>query len=353
VKLTVGTQVKARGLVYVQRELAADKEPTLLLVKDKEGLKDGLADHVTPGPLAYLDRKIPTFTTAEGMTFKQLDLVRGTETYQLKSEKTGVLETWKFALPKDMDQRVADGFAVRDILFGLARLSALRVAAEKPGDKELEGFGLKPPQVQAAVTLTMRDDKEEKHTFSFGKETPDKSGLFAKSDHSDMVYVVPAAILTPLQAELQDKTLFAFDVDKVRGMKLAGWKNVVGLVQTLDFERKSKTSWVANSPPGYELEPAVAESFLLTLSKLRTTKFLKGAPKPEYGLDAKNPGLLTIEIMVEVEKAPLKLTIGSPDAADKAYYATTGNSKDQVVLVPEIPFKSVLEKPVYFTKAGQ
>jgi hypothetical protein len=334
--------------------MAAERQPTLLLVKDKEAAKDGLVDRVTPGPLAYLDHKIPTFTTAEGMTPKQLDLMRGTESYQLKSEKTGVLETWKFALPKDMEQRAADAFAVRDILFGLARLSALRVAAEKPADKQLEGFGLKPPLFQATLTLTNKDNKEEKYTYSFGKETPDKLGVFAKSDRGDLVYVVPSAILTPLQAELQDKTLFAFDVDKVRGLKLSGWKNIVGLVQTLDLERKSMTSWVAKAPPGYEVEPAVAESFLQTLSNLRTTKFLKGAPKPEYGLDAaKNSGLLTIEIMVEGEKTPLKLTIGSPDAADKAYYATTGNIKDQVVLVPEEPIKRVLEKPVYFTKAGQ
>ena len=161
-------------------------------------------------------------------------------------------------------------------------------------------------------------------------------------------------LLTALQAELQDKALFAFDVDKVRSLKLSGWRNVVAGGQTLDLERKSASSWVAKPPQVLDIEPAITESFLRMLSGLRTTKFLKGPPKPEYGLDpAKNLALLTIEIMVEGEKAPLKLTVGGPDAANKAYYAIVGDSKDQVVLVPEDAFKRVLERPVYFTKAGQ
>jgi len=352
-RFTVGKQLKDRGLVYVLREIAGEKQPALLLVKDKQGIKEGLADRVTPGPLAYLDHKIPAYSASTGSTVKLLDLTRGTETFQLKSEKTGEIETWKFSAPKEMDQRPADSFAVRDIL-GLGRLIALRVAAERPTDKQLEGFGLKPPQFQATITAADKDGKEEKYSYSFGKETPDKSGIFMKSDRSDLVYVIPDAILTSLQAELQDKNLFAFDVDKVRGLKITGWKNVVAGGQTLDLERKSKNSWTAKSPQGLEVEPAITESFLHMLSNLRTTKFLTGAPKPEYGLDpAKNPGLLTIEIILDGNKPPLKLTIGGPNAADKAYYATTGAGKDQAVLVPEDTFKRVLEKPVYFTKAGQ
>jgi hypothetical protein len=359
VRLTIGKQLKDRALVYVLRETAGAKEGTLLLAKDKEGIKEGLADRVTPGPLAYLDRKVPTYAIGEGTTIKQLDLTRPGETYQLKNEKSGDAKSgepdvWKFAAPKELDKRPADTYAVHDIIFGLNRLTPLRVAAEKPDDKQLEGFGLKPPQVQATLTLATKDNKEEKFTYSFGKETPDKTGVFLKSDRNDLVYVVPTTVMTPLQAELQDKTLFSFDVDKVRGLKLAGWKNVVGSGYALELERKSKTSWVAKAPPGYELEPSVAESFLQMLSHLKTTKFLKGPPKPEFGLDqAKNAGVLTIEISVEGEKEPLKLTIGSPSAADKAYYATTSTLKEQVVLVPEDSFKRVLEKPVYFTKAGQ
>src|SRR5205807_10158930 len=127
---------------------------------------------------------------------------------------------------------------------------------------------------------------------------------------------------TALQAELRDKTLFTFDVDKVRSLRLSGWKNVVGSVQTLDMERKSTTSWIAKSPPGYEIEPSAAESFLHTLASLHTTKFLKGPPKPEYGLDpAKNTSLLTIEFNIEGDKNSRMLTIGSFDNADKSYSA--------------------------------
>jgi hypothetical protein len=354
VRLTIGKQLKDRGLVYVLREAADEKQPALLLVKDKEGAKEGLVDRVTPGPLAYLDRKLPAIPMGPDTQAKQVTLTRGGETFQLKSEKSGEVEHWKFEAPKELAGRSADAYAVRDILFGLQRMQPLRVAAENPNDKQLEGFGFKPPQTEVTVITTTKDNKEEKHTYSFGKETPDKAGIFARASGSDLVYVLPSITLTPLQGELQDKAIFSFDVEKVHALKISGWKNVTGITQTLDLERKSKNSWVAKSPQGYEVEPTVAESFLHTLSNLKAIKFLRGGLKPEYGLDAaKNPGILTIEIMVEGEKAPLSLTIGLPDAADKGYYAVTGATKDQALVVPEEPFKRVLEKPVYFTRAGQ
>jgi hypothetical protein len=357
VRLTIGKQDKDRGLVYVLREVAGEKEPTLLLVKDKEGGKEGLVDRVTPGPLAYLDRKVPVWSTAEGSQIKQLTLTRNGETITLKSEKSGEVNVWKFDAPKELQGRQADTYAVNDILFAVQRLTPLRVAAEKANDKQLESFGLKPAQVEVAVTVAPKDGKEEKYVYWFGKETPDKSGVFAKSDRGDFVYVAPPAILTTLQAELQDKTIFTFDADKVHGLKLTGWKSFVGSPQTLELERISKSSWKAKSPPspaGFEVEASVAEAFLHTLAGLRTTKFLKGAPSPEYGLDAKtNPDLLTIEINMEGEKAPLTLTVGKPNSADKAYYATVGNVKDQVLVLPEDAFKRALEKPGYFAKAGQ
>jgi hypothetical protein len=354
VRLTVGKREKDRGLVYVLRELAGDKAPQLLLVKDKETGKEGLVDRVTPGPLAYIDRKFPSFTPGEGVEFKQLSLTRGGETFLLKHEKTGDTETWKFEAPKDSAGRLADRHAVEDLLFfGLQRIMPLRVVAEKPNDKQLEGFGLKPPQFEATVTLTDKDKKEDKYTYQFGKETPDKSGIFAKSSRSDLVYVIPSAVLNSLQAELQDKAVFAFDVEKVRSLKLSGWLNVSGVLQMLNLERKSKQSWIAKEPQGYEPEPTTTENFVLSLSSLRAIKFLQGGVKPEYGLDPKtNKSLLLIEIIVDGEKEPLKLTIGAANTQDKAYYATSSNLKGQVFLVPEDTFKRVLEKMGYFSKQG-
>src|SRR5262249_22812257 len=91
-----------------------------------------------------------------------------------------------------------------------------------------------------------------------------------------------------------------------------------------------------------------------TLSNLRAIKFLKGGNKPEYGLDPKtNKSVLLIEISIEGEKEPLKLTIGAANAQDKAYYATSSNLKEQIFLVPEDIFKRVLESPAYFSKARQ
>src|SRR5262249_21982337 len=216
VRLTFGKQLKDRALVYVLREKAGEKEQTLLLVKDKGQNKEGLVERVTPGPLAYVNRKLPTFSTSEGTQIKQLVVTRSGETLQLKSEKTGDFVEWQFEAPKELAKRKADTYAVQDILRALQFLSPVRVAAEKPVDKQLEGFGLKPPLFQATVTVAAKEakdvkdkqdekkeekkeaekeTKEEKFTYSFGKETPDKAGIFAKVEGSDLVYVVSSAVL--------------------------------------------------------------------------------------------------------------------------------------------------------------
>ena len=369
VKLTFGNQDKEKGLIYVLREVDGDKEPTLLLVKNKEA-GGTLADHVTAGPLAYLDRKIPTFSGLGFPDVARLTIVRGGEKYELKQDKTGNKQTWTFEAPKDLSGRQGDVRAIMDLQFVLQRLSALRIAAEKPDDKQLEQFGLKPPKIEVTVVLKSKDDKdkddkdkkdkdkkekdakEEKYVFSFGNVTEDRSGYYAKTAKSDLVYVVPKDAITPLEADLLDKTIFAFDVDKVRRMKLTGWKGL-GIQVTLDLERKSKQSWQAKTPKDFELEPATAEAFLNMLANLRAMKFLKTGPKPEHGLEAKNKDLMVIEIDLDGEKQPLKLTIGKLDAAEKGYFAMSSKFKDQVFLLPEDDFKRMLEKPGYFLQVGK
>src|SRR5262249_50701013 len=94
-RFPIGKHLNDLGLICVKSELGGEKQPAMLLVKDKQGIREGLADRVTPGALAYLDHRIPTFTPSEGSSIKQLDLTRGGETYQLQAEKAGILDSWK------------------------------------------------------------------------------------------------------------------------------------------------------------------------------------------------------------------------------------------------------------------
>jgi hypothetical protein len=388
IRLTFGK--KDEGKIYVLREVEGEKTPTLLLVKNTAADRAGggnLADHVTAGPLAFIDRKIPSFSAMDTADITRFTIARGGEKYELKLEKAGDKSpTWKLEGPASLAGRQGDYLTIIRLLSSIQNLRAVRVEADKASDKQLEQFGLKPPKIELTVYVNAKDDKakddkdtkdkdknkdkkdtdkdkkdkdkkEEKYVFSFGNLTGDRtSGNFAKTGKSDLVYVVSKEVITQLEADLLDKAIFTFDVDKVKGMKLTGWSKSTGEDDySLDLERKTKQNWVVKNRK-FNLEPATAEEFLTRLSDLRALKFvsLKGSPKAEQGLTAKdNKDLMVIQITFQdPKKEPLKLTIGKLSAEDKGYYAMSSNFKDQVFLVPEEDFKKMLEKPVYFAKVA-
>ena len=67
----------------------------------------------------------------------------------------------------------------------------------------------------------------------------------------------------------------------------------------------------------------------------------------EHKLDVKD-GALAVELAVDGEKEPVKLTLGAYSGPDKAYFATTSKLPGDVFLLPEDRFKKVLESPAFF-----
>src|SRR5207248_11047657 len=135
----------------------------------------------------------------------------------------------------DLAGRSADPQAVENILNTLNRLQAQKLVAEKAEPAQLEReYGLKPPAVKAVVTLK-QDGKEKSYEYDFGTEA--EGGVYGKQSQSDLVFVANKEILTTLQGQLQDPTVFRFDPNKVRSVKLTGWKDVLGTPLTLDLEK--------------------------------------------------------------------------------------------------------------------
>jgi hypothetical protein len=132
-------------------------------------------------------------------------------------------------------------------------------------------------------------------------------------------------------------------------MKLVGWQSLIGSPHTLELERKSPTDWVVKAPSGFQINPSQAESFLASLNGLRAVRFAvhKTGAKPEHKLDVKE-GALEIELTIDGQKDPIRLTIGALSTADKGYFARSNQLEGDVFLVPEDRFKKVLEKPAYF-----
>ncbi|HZT83117.1 MAG TPA: DUF4340 domain-containing protein, partial [Gemmataceae bacterium] len=205
--------------------------------------------------------------------------------------------------------------------------------------------------------VVSKDKKDETYTFTLGKETADKGGVYLKTDRNDLVYVVSNSILATLQRELLDTVVLNFDPAKVKSVKLTGWKNVTGVPTAVEFVRNDKREWVSKAA-GFDADPAKVQALVGdTLAHLRAKKFVsyKGGPAKGQGLDVKKDpqaSPLTVEVTLEGDKKPetVTLTVGGTDAKEKAYYATASTLPGAVFLVPDTDFQKVLEKPAYFLK---
>jgi hypothetical protein len=343
VKLTFGKRDRDKGIVYVQREAGEDK--TIVTVADS------VLDKVTAGPMTYVDRQLPSF--AQGFDFAKdvtkLALERGGQTWELAKETAGDKTKWKIVQPQSMAGRGSNEANVNQVLTTLAHLRAEKIVAEKAKEDELGPlYGLKPPVLKATVAVT-RDGKPEEWTYTFGKQSDTKMGVYAQLSRSDFVFLVPKATVDQLASiDLRDPTVFNFEMAKVKDAKIAGWSGVLGSVYTLDLQRKGDKDWTATGPPGFTADGAVVESFLSGLSHMQAGRFVTAKGDPELDV---NKGALQIDITVEGEKEPLRLTIGKEDPDNMgSYFAKSSTQGDAVFLVPKASFEKAKEKPAFFKK---
>src|SRR5262249_19847082 len=140
---------RERKSVAVERLVG--KDSTLALVPEE------VLEQVRKGPLAYLDRTLPTFNPVGRATedVTRLAVRREGTTYELKRDKTG--SGWTFTAPKSLAGRTANAVAVEDVLHDLNSLHALEVVAEKATPGELDKvYNLKDPPYRAVVTVTKK-----------------------------------------------------------------------------------------------------------------------------------------------------------------------------------------------------
>lgn len=338
VKLLFGKRDK--DLLYVRR--IAGKTTADLAVPDS------LLAKVTRGRIDYVDPTLPSFTPDQA---EKLTLNRGAETFVIeKVVKEGAkASTWEVKKPDNYSGRTADEAKVDQIVRELSSLRADRLWAEMPTDKELERAGLKPTKVE--VTVGLKDDKDKPRVYQFGAETDDKTGVYAKQGGRDLVFVARKSIVDTLQqGDLLDPTVFRLDLSKVQGMKLTGWKDVVGTEMTLDMERKGTNNWSMKGTSTFKLSAPQAESFLSGLTYVRADKFVvfKSGPKPEHKLTPAE-GALRVEITVDGEKEPIMLSIGAPDADGKSFYAQSNKLPGDVFLLPKDKFEKWKSRPTVFS----
>ena len=334
---------KDKDIVYVRRQLGTFSAVV--------AVPDTLLPIVTRKYVDYLDLTLPSFVPMQAV---KLSFNRGPVKYELEKDKgdaTG--NTWKIVQPADQAGRTADAFKVQQILGTLSSLQVKRVFARKASEEELIRWGLKPPRIEATVTL---QDGGEPFAVQFGNESEDKQdgkpSVYVKMAGKDTVYLVDKhAADVLLQGAIQDTTIFRVDPAKVQSIKLTGWKDAVHDATTLEFIRKGAAEWSVKDKPDYKVDAQKLEEFLQGLALVRTEGFVsqKGEPKPEYGLEVKDRAL-AIELTLEGEKTPITLTVGALEKDGKTYYATSNKAPGSVFLVFKERFEEVRKSPEYFLK---
>jgi hypothetical protein len=344
-----GKQDREKGTVAAKREQQG--EPASLV-----RVKAVVFEQVSEGPLAYFDRRLPKYNPgdflkpAENVT--RLELQQGEKmTVLVREGKEAKQETpWKFEAPKALAGRSADPGLVDAILRDLNELTAVKLVKEKPSDEELtKDYGLKPAQTVVRITVT-KDGKPQVYEYDFGKQTD--LGVYAKQAGAfdrTMVFVADKGLLSTLDRDLLDHTVFNFDPTKVTALKLIGWQDVIGAPFTLELTRKDKGAWEVVTPKNYKLDTGKVDQFVNRLSHLRAEKFVShGAkPDPKQGLEVED-GALKIAITVDKEK-PVLLTIGKPDG-DKGFFATSDKLPGDIFLVGKTPFEEIKKGSKYFSQ---
>ena len=331
---------RENGLVVFKR--IADKETTYGRVPET------LLDKLKESPLAYLDTFVPKFSESMdlGENVTKLSISRAGKTFEVSRDKKE--DPWKIVLPPEQAGKNADAGLVMNALGALNNLKANKLVAEKAPEGELtREYGLNPASIKAVVTLG-KDKDAKTFEYGFGKESPDKTGIYARQAWRDFVFITDRFVTNALEAEFQDLVVFPkLDPAKIESIKLTGWQSLLGSPFTIELERKDK-SWIAKAPAEFKLDPVKAEVLATALATLKAEKFVSfsAGVKAEQELDLAK-GALQVEFKIQGEKESQKLLVGKMDG-DKSYFATSGKFAD-VFLIPKNAFESMRVKPAYFS----
>lgn len=170
---------------------------------------------------------------------------------------------WRMARPRPLP---ADSDTVRDFLDKLRAARVKEFAADSP--RSLEPFGLDKP-VKIDVQ-TGRDKDRATKTLLVGRADPAKKGVYAMRPGESTVLLIPDETWNAVPknvAVLRDKTLVAFDRDKVSRIEIESPKGSVTLAK--DGDR-----WKITAPQALTADQVEAGAVLFKLRELRAQAFL-------------------------------------------------------------------------------
>jgi hypothetical protein len=357
--LTLTFGKTAGELVYVKR-VAADGSVSRVAVPKS------VLDKVAPpqGPLAYLDPVVASFMVTD-VARLDLKVSDGKQerhfVVEREGEKKGEKDKlplpggWLLVEPKDFKERPnADAGEVEKVLNALTRVTAVRYVKKVEPKENLSAYGLNPPAVTATVTLKKKDGEKEpaQYTYLFGSEaTPDKSkpsslfGVMTRGGElKDILFAVSPVTVTPLkEAELRDRTVFRFDPEKVKEVRLTVRKE---LTVSPVFTRKDKGWLITAGLQEFPLNPGRVDQLVSNLSNLKALRYVsfKG---PEKAHELTEKPRLQIEVVMDDGKTTYTLKVGAQQG-NIGYYAESSTLPRAVFLVALPHFQELVEQGVTY-----
>jgi uncharacterized protein DUF4340 len=244
--LTLGAKSPTGAWVYARE---ADKTPVFVV-------GDSLLREATRPPADFRDKTLLAFDPKAVTGF---EIVTGEGPIAVE----GAEGKWKLARPVALD---ADTDTVREFLTKLQAGRVKEFVAESP--PALAAYGLDRP---LRVDLFTGKDKDRvTRSVSFGKLDEQKKGVYAMRPGESSVLLVPEDVWKAVPktvATVRDKTVIAFDRDKVNRVEVDSPKGAVTLVRETD-------RWKITRPEPLPADQVEAGAILMKLRELRAQAFL-------------------------------------------------------------------------------
>ncbi len=336
---------KVQDNIYVKR-LSKKSVPSRLLVPAE------MLEAVTPpnGSLAFLENELPSWGSKKA---DKLELAREDVTF-LVDKQDG---SWKLLKPEGMPRKTTDKNQVSAVLQDLKKLQVLKWA-KKFGEKDsLEPFGLAKPSITATVYFKKAspkktDQKGEKKApeyetkiILFGKTgiIGLEEGVYAQVKGMNLVFLAPTTTFRSLKnAELRDPTIFDFDPNEVRGLKVEylqfSRKENISPPLQLQLKRTSEKVRWESTRPNDDLEQILIQSLLNSMARLKTKKFVS-FDKDSLEKYKVTPKTATVAITFKLaEGEDHTLRIGEAMPKGKGFYAAADTIEGVVFTLPDLSF---------------
>ncbi len=173
----------------------------------------------------------------------------------------------------------ADQEEARRLVEGLLRSKKDRVIAEEPSD--LQTYGLKEPQFLVRVK---GKSPEEERNLLLGAKNPTEVYYFCQFEGQKEVFLVSDILKRDVEKpllELRDKSVLAFNPEKVQSLRVSGAGKEVLLL------KESDKHWSIGEAKELQADTDAVQSLLFRLSRLRALAFEDTPRKSlaELGLD--------------------------------------------------------------------